>query len=154
MVQCHHREQACNGAGRAVPVPSLKGRGHQKKMRALVTLNVGLLVEKTGGEISRAEAAQALIEHGVEPIVSLLHEAQWEGKPQPTLVVLAQVPHNWSADALADTLEQDAIAVLEHGPNGQETGYLYGRNPKGWGFDRREFVSLDQARAAYKASAA
>jgi hypothetical protein len=116
----------------------------------LVTLNVGLLVEKTGGEISRAEAAQALIEHGVKPIVSLLHEAQWEGKPQPTLVVLAQVPHNWSADALADTLEQDAIAVLEHGSNGQETGYLYGRNPKGWGFDRGEFVTLDQARTVLK----
>jgi hypothetical protein len=30
---------------------------------------------------------------------------------------------------------------------------LYGRNPKGWGFDRREFVSLDQARAACKAIA-
>jgi hypothetical protein len=123
-------------------------------MNTLVTLNIGLLVDKTGREISRTEAAQALIEHGVEPIISLLHETQWGDKPQPTLVVFAEVPRNWTADALADTLEQDAIAVLEHGPNGQVRGHFDGRNPKGWGFDLNEFVSLDQARAACKASAA
>ena len=119
-------------------------------MKAQITLNIGLLVEKTGREISRAEATKALVARGVEPIVSLLHEAQWEGKLQPTLVVFAQAPLNWSADALADDLEQDAVAVLEHGPNGQEQGHLFGRNPNGWAFDRREFVTLDQARAAFK----
>ena len=116
----------------------------------LATLNIGLLVEKTGREISREEATQALVQHAVEPIVSFLHEAQWEGKPQPTLVVFAEVPANWSGDALADTLEQDAIAVLEHGPNGQGQGYLYGPNPKGYCFDRGEFINVDQARTALK----
>ena len=57
-------------------------------MRKEIELNIGLLVEKTGKEISRGVAAAALAATGFESHASILHNGEWEGKPQPTLVVV------------------------------------------------------------------
>jgi hypothetical protein len=111
-------------------------------MRNEIELNIGLLVEKTGKEISRGVAAEALAATGFEAHASILHQAVWEGQPQPTLVVVGFAPANWSADALADELKQDSIAVLEAASN---HGRLDGPNPQNYVFDQSLFTTFEQA---------
>ena len=105
-------------------------------------LNIGLLVEKTGEEISRGIAAEALAATGFEAHASILHQGEWEGKPQPTLVVVGFAPANWDANLLAHTLKQDSIGVLESATG---RGRLDGPNPQGYAFDHGLFVTFEQA---------
>jgi hypothetical protein len=106
-------------------------------------LNIGLLVEATGEEISRGVAAEALAATGFESHASILHNGEWEGQPQPTLVVVGFAPSDgWHAHNLAVVLKQDSIAVLDC-----DTGHgrLDGRNPQGHAFDHGLFVTFEQA---------
>ena len=112
-------------------------------MKKEIELNIGLLVEKTGKEISRGVAAAALAATGFEAHASILHISEWEGKPQPTLVVVGFAPSNgWHAHNLAVVLEQDSIAVLDCDAG---HGRLDGRNPQGYAFDHGQFVTFEQA---------
>jgi hypothetical protein len=111
-------------------------------MRKEYELNIGLLVEKTGKRIIRQDASAALAATGFEAHASILHEGEWEGQPQPTLVVIGFAPHNWSADALAVELQQDSIAVLEVDAN---AGRLDGPNPQDYTFDHSLFTTFEQA---------
>lgn len=105
-------------------------------------LNIGLLVEKTGEEISRGIAAEALAATGFEAHASILHQGEWEGKPQPTLVVVGFAPANWDANLLAHTLKQDSIGVLDCKSG---VGRLDGPNPQGYSFLKNLFVTFEQA---------
>jgi hypothetical protein len=112
-------------------------------MKKEIELNIGLLVEKTGKEIARKDAAAALAATGFEAHASILHISEWEGKPQPTLVVVGFAPSNgWHAHNLAVVLEQDSIAVLDCDAG---HGRLDGRNPQGYAFDHAQFVTFEQA---------
>ena len=141
MVQCNCAEQAHKVWAAAYWSQVQQCRGHQK-MRKEYELNIGLLVEKTGKEISRGVAAEALAATGFEAHASILHQGEWEGQPQPTLVVVGFAPANWSADALAVELQQDSIAVLEVDAN---AGRLDGPNPQDYEFALSLFVTFEQA---------
>jgi hypothetical protein len=105
-------------------------------------LNIGLLVEATGEEISRGVAAEALASTGFEAHASILHDGEWEGQPQPTLVVVGFAPAGWNANLLAHTLKQDSIAVLDCDAG---HGRLDGPNPQGYEFVHGLFVTFEQA---------
>ena len=111
-------------------------------MKKEIELNIGLLVEKTGEEISRGVAKEALAATGFESHASILHQGEWEGQPQPTLVVVGFAPAGWNANLLAHTLKQDSIAVLDC-----DTGHgrLDGPNPQSYAFDHGLFVTFEQA---------
>ena len=111
-------------------------------MRKEIELNIGLLVEKTGEEISRGVAAQALAATGFEAHASILHDGEWEGQPQPTLVVVGFAPAGWDAHLLAHTLQQDSIGVLDCDAG---HGRLDGPNPQGYEFVHSLFVTFEQA---------
>lgn len=111
-------------------------------MNKEIELNIGLLIEATGEEISRGVAAEALAATGFEAHASILHQGEWEGKPQPTLVIVGFAPANWDANLLAHTLNQDSIGVLESATG---RGRLDGPNPQGYAFDHGLFVTFDQA---------
>jgi hypothetical protein len=114
-----------------------------KKMKKEIELNIGLLVEKTGKEISRGVAAEALAATGFEAHASILHQGEWEGQPQPTLVVVGFAPSDgWHAHNLAVVLQQDSIAVLEVDAN---AGRLDGPNPQDYVFDHSLFTTFEQA---------
>jgi phosphoribosylformylglycinamidine (FGAM) synthase-like enzyme len=141
MVQCNCAEQAHKVWAAAYWSQVQQCRGHQK-MRKEHELNIGLLVEKTGKRITRKDASAALAATGFEAHASILHEGEWEGQAQPTLVVVGFAPANWSADALADELQQDSIAVLEVDAN---HGRLDGPNPQDYAFDHSLFTTFEQA---------
>lgn len=111
-------------------------------MKKEIELNIGLLVEKTGEEITRGVAKEALGATGFETHSSILHIGEWEGKPQPTLVVVGFAPANWDANLLAHTLKQDSIAVLDCESG---VGRLDGPNPQGYSFLKNLFVTFEQA---------
>ena len=112
-------------------------------MKKEIELNIGLLVEATGKEISRGVAAEALAATGFEAHASILHISEWEGKPQPTLVVVGFAPSNgWHAHNLAVVLQQDSIAVLDCDAG---HGRLDGPNPQDYVFDHSLFTTFEQA---------
>ena len=111
-------------------------------MKTEIELNIGLLVEKTGEEISRGVAKEALAATGFESHASILHDGEWEGQRQPTLVVVGFAPAGWHANLLAHTLKQDSIAVLDCDAG---HGRLDGPNPQGYAFDHGLFVTFEQA---------
>lgn len=105
-------------------------------------INIGLLVEKTGEEITREFAAEALAATGFEALASILHDGEWEGQRQPTLVVVGWAPADWNAHGLALVLNQDSIAVLESATG---RGRLDGPNPQGYEFVHSLFTTYEQA---------
>jgi len=116
-------------------------------MKKEIELNIGLLVEKTGERIIRKDAAAALAATGFEAHASILHESEWEGQPQPTLVVVGFAPDGWHAHHLAVVLQQDSIAVLE---KASSRGRLDGPNPQGYEYKHSLFVTFEQAAAELK----
>ena len=141
-VQCNCAEQAHKVWAAAYWSQVQQCRGHVN-MKKEIELNIGLLVEATGKEISRGVASAALAATGFEAHASILHISEWEGKPQPTLVVVGFAPSNgWHAHNLAVVLEQDSIAVLDCDAG---HGRLDGRNPQGYAFDHAQFVTFEQA---------
>ena len=111
-------------------------------MKKEIELNIGLLVEATGEEISRGVAAEALAATGFEAHASILHNGEWEGQHQPTLVVVGFAPAGWNANLLAHTLKQDSIAVLDCDAG---HGRLDGPNPQGYEFVHSLFTTYEQA---------